>query len=146
MPCSFTITALLWLRRAGQVPIRRSKPNKIPHDRREAPPLPLWRVTQRERRILPLSASQLQIIVLECFLTSFSDLQRINASSCVFDGFSLLGLLDPSPGLALFPLVLFADFLCFKHGKFDVSVVFHLVFLWPGNSWHVVPLRVAAQP
>ncbi|CAE7194755.1 unnamed protein product [Symbiodinium sp. CCMP2592] len=68
---------------------------KLPRDRRESLPLPLFALVQWERRILQRSTSLVDVVLLGAFLVTcwsslrFADSQRIEWSSCAFDVVSL---------------------------------------------------------
>ena len=71
---------------------------KIPRDRREAPPLPLWILVQWERRILMSACSTSEIVLLGSFLLMawtrlrFSDAQRIEMARMVLTDSDLRGI------------------------------------------------------
>eukprot|EP00438_Fugacium_kawagutii_P025668 Skav205813 [mRNA] locus=scaffold307:416060:417427:+ [translate_table: standard] len=104
--CTSTLKALKWLHRMADVPCLSSVDSplvhsfltqKIPHDRKQAPPLPLWTITQWERRVLMSSCPLMEVIILGSFLVMFwaslrfSDAQRIALVSLVFSDENLRG-------------------------------------------------------
>eukprot|EP00435_Cladocopium_sp_Y103_P038388 s2040_g10.t1 len=106
--CASTIKALRWLHRvAGVSPLQVVHSaminsfliQKIPRDRKEAPPLPLWLLVQWERRVLMSSCSILEIILLGSFLLMawaslrFSDAQRIEMTRMVLTDGELRGVI-----------------------------------------------------
>ena len=97
--CASTLKALRWLyKHAGVMSLECANSTlaqsflsqKIPKDKREAPPLPLWVLVQWERRILQSTSSNLEVLILGSFLfmvfsgLRFADLQRVNLHSLVF--------------------------------------------------------------
>ena len=72
---------------------------KIPRDRKEAPPLPLWILVQWERRILMSACTISEIIMLGNFLLMawaslrFSDAQRIEMARMVLSTTDLRGII-----------------------------------------------------
>eukprot|EP00435_Cladocopium_sp_Y103_P040823 s1556_g11.t1 len=106
--CAATIKALRWLHRVAGVSILQLVHSaminsflvqKIPRDRKEAPPLPLWLLVQWERRILMSSCSTPEIILLGSFLLMawaslrFSDAQRIEMHRMVLTASELRGII-----------------------------------------------------
>ena len=71
---------------------------KLPVDRAEAVPIPLWCIIQWEKRLLTSSCPEHMILILGFFLfliwgsLRFSDAQRINLRSLVYNGENLRGL------------------------------------------------------
>ena len=105
--CASTIKALRWLHRAAGVTILQVVHSaminsfliqKIPRDRKEAPPLPLWLLVQWERRILMSACSTSEILLLGSFLLMawaslrFSDAQRIEMARMVLTETDLRGI------------------------------------------------------
>ena len=105
--CSSTIKALRWLHRVAEVPCLSRAYNsmvssfmvsKIPRDKKEAPPLPLYVVIQWERRILQSQSSVFEVLILGSFLFQlwsglrFADMQRLTLASLVYDTMELRGL------------------------------------------------------
>ena len=105
--CISSIKALRWLHRIADAPalsaihtplVQSFLVRRIPRDRKEAPPLPLWVLTQWERRILMSSCPALQVIILGSFLLMawaslrFSDAQRVDLNKLVFSDHDLRGL------------------------------------------------------
>eukprot|EP00435_Cladocopium_sp_Y103_P070303 s255_g35.t1 len=106
--CAATIKALRWLHRVAGVSILQLVHSaminsflvqKIPRDRKEAPPLPLWLLVQWERRILMSSCSTPEVILLGSFLLMawaslrFSDAQRIEMHRMVLTDGELRGVI-----------------------------------------------------
>ena len=106
--CASTIKALRWLHRVAGVPILQVVHSaminsfliqKIPRDRKEAPPLPLWILVQWERRILMSACTISEIIMLGSFLLMawaslrFSDAQRIEMARMVLSTTDLRGII-----------------------------------------------------
>eukprot|EP00435_Cladocopium_sp_Y103_P007822 s1338_g2.t1 len=106
--CASTIKALRWLYRVANVSslqvvhsamIQSFLIQKIPRDRKEAPPLPLWLLVQWERRILMSSCSIPEILLLGSFLLMawaslrFSDAQRIEMARMVLTDGELRGVI-----------------------------------------------------
>ena len=102
-----TIKALRWLQRTADVsvlqPIHSTLvqsfvTRKVPKDKREAPPLPLWVLLQWERRILMSSCPVAQVIILGSFLVMawaslrFSDCQRVELQKLVLSSTDLRGI------------------------------------------------------
>jgi hypothetical protein len=105
--CSVTIKALRWafkslgvqhFRHAYGHLISSFEKQKIPSDRRESLPFPLYVIMKWERRILQSQASQKEVIILGGLLMlcwsglRFSDLQRSHLASWQLDPTSLRGL------------------------------------------------------
>ena len=71
---------------------------KLPVDRAESVPIPLWCIIQWEKRVLTSSCPEPMILVLGFFLVliwgslRFSDAQRIDLRSLVYNGENLRGL------------------------------------------------------
>ena len=63
---------------------------KMPRDRKQAPPLPLWILVQWERRVLMSNCSTNETIVLGAFLLMawgslrFSDAQRMDLGKLIY--------------------------------------------------------------
>ena len=106
--CASTIKALRWLHRVAGVSslqvvhsamINSFLIQKIPRDRKEAPPLPLWLLVQWERRVLMSSCSIPEVLLLGSFLLMawaslrFSDAQRIELNRMVLTGSELRGVI-----------------------------------------------------
>eukprot|EP00435_Cladocopium_sp_Y103_P033279 s1740_g8.t1 len=106
--CASTIKALRWLYRVAGVStlqvvhsamIQSFLIQKIPRDRKEAPPLPLWLLVQWERRILMSSCSIPEIVLLGSFLLMawaslrFSDAQRVEMAKMVLTASELRGVI-----------------------------------------------------
>ena len=102
-----TIKALKWLFRAADIPalsavqsalIHSFLTSRIPKDRREAPPLPLWVLAQWERRVLMSSCPTHEVIILGAFLIMawaslrFSDAQRMDIDKVVLADTNLRGV------------------------------------------------------
>ena len=101
------IKAVRWMTKVADIPslqdivygsiISSYLRSKIPRGRREAVPLALFIVLQSERRVLQTGCPMRDVILLGGFLAClyaslrFSDLQRINWSSIVFDYRTLRG-------------------------------------------------------
>ena len=105
--CASTIKALRWLHRTAGVTILQVVHSaminsfliqKIPRDRKEAPPMPLWILVQWERRILMSACSTSEILLLGSFLLMawaslrFSDAQRIEMGRMVLTETDLRGI------------------------------------------------------
>ena len=105
--CASTIKALKWLFRVADIPalsavqsalIHSFLTSRIPKDRREAPPLPLWVLAQWERRVLMSSCPTHEVIILGAFLIMawaslrFSDAQRMDIDKVVLSDTNLRGV------------------------------------------------------
>ena len=71
---------------------------RIPRDRSESVPIPLWCVVQWEKRVLTSACPEHMVLILGFFLVliwgslRFSDAQRVDLRSLVYDGENLRGL------------------------------------------------------
>ena len=105
--CASTIKALRWLHRVAGVSILQVVYpaminsfliQKIPRDRKEAPPLPLWILVQWERRALMSACSTSETVLLGSFLLMawaslrFSDAQRTEMARMVLTAIDLRGM------------------------------------------------------
>ena len=102
-----TIKALRWLYKVADVQslnavnsslVSSFLTRKVPKDRKQAPPLPLWILVQWGRRILMSSCPTLEVVLLGAFLTMawaslrFSDVQRLDMHKVIYHGNTLRGL------------------------------------------------------
>ena len=105
--CSSTIKALRWLHRVAEVQclacayssmVSSFMGSKIPKDKKEAPPLPLYVVAQWERRMLQSQSTTFEMLILGAFLFQlwsglrFADMQRLTLTSLVYDSSELRGM------------------------------------------------------
>ena len=102
-----TIKALRWLHKVADVPslnavnsslVSSFLTRKIPKDRKQAPPLPLWILVQWERRILMSRCPTMEVLLLGSFLIMawaslrFSDVQRLDMKKVIYHDHTLRGL------------------------------------------------------
>ena len=106
--CSSVIKALRWLVKAADVGclqvihsniIGSFLNQKIPRDRKQAPPLPLWTLVQWERRILMAQCTVTETILLGTFLVMawgslrFSDAQRMDLQKIIYQDATMRGII-----------------------------------------------------
>ena len=106
--CSSVIKALRWLVKSAEVGclqvvhsvlIGTFLNQKIPRDRKQAPPLPLWALVQWERRILMSNCTVLEVILLGTFLVMawgslrFSDAQRMDLHKIIYHAETMRGVI-----------------------------------------------------
>ena len=106
--CSSVIKALRWLVKAADVGclqvihsniIGSFLNQKIPRDRKQAPPLPLWTLVQWERRILMAQCTVTETILLGTFLVMawgslrFSDAQRMDLQNIIYQDATMRGII-----------------------------------------------------
>ena len=106
--CSSVIKALRWLVKSAEVGclqvvhsvlIGTFLNQKIPRDRKQAPPLPLWALVQWERRILMSNCTVLEVILLGTFLVMawgslrFSDAQRMDLQKIIYHAETMRGVI-----------------------------------------------------
>ena len=104
---NFTLKALRWFRKIAGIscldivfsPLADSFLKvRLPTDKKEAPPLPLWILFHWEKRILFSQSSIFEVIMLGSFLfmtwssLRFSDVQRLNIESLVLNDVELRGM------------------------------------------------------
>ena len=102
-----TIKALRWLHKVADVPslnavnsslVSSFLTRKIPKDRKQAPPLPLWILVQWERRILMSRCPTMEVLLLGSFLIMawaslrFLDVQRLDMKKVIYHDHTLRGL------------------------------------------------------
>ena len=106
--CSSVIKALRWLLKSAEVGclqvvhsvlIGTFLNQKVPRDRKQAPPLPLWALVQWERRVLMSNCTVLEIILLGTFLLMawgslrFSDAQRLDLQKIIYHDGTMRGVI-----------------------------------------------------
>ena len=106
--CSSVIKALRWLLKSAEVGclqvvhsvlIGTFLNQKVPRDRKQAPPLPLWALVQGERRVLMSNCTVLEIILLGTFLLMawgslrFSDAQRLDLQKIIYHDGTMRGVI-----------------------------------------------------
>ncbi|CAL1138035.1 unnamed protein product [Cladocopium goreaui] len=106
--CSSVIKALRWLLKSAEVGclqvvhsvlIGTFLNQKVPKDRKQAPPLPLWALVQWERRVLMSNCTVLEIILLGTFLLMawgslrFSDAQRLDLQKIIYHDGTMRGVI-----------------------------------------------------
>ncbi|CAL1142863.1 unnamed protein product [Cladocopium goreaui] len=106
--CSSVIKALRWLLKSAEVGclqvvhsvlIGTFLNQKVPRDRKQAPPLPLWAFVQWERRVLMSNCTVLEIILLGTFLLMawgslrFSDAQRLDLQKIIYHDGTMRGVI-----------------------------------------------------
>ncbi|CAL1165786.1 unnamed protein product [Cladocopium goreaui] len=106
--CSSVIKALRWLLKSAEVGclqvvhsvlIGTFLNQKVPRDRKQAPPLPLWALVQWERRVLMSNCTVLETILLGTFLLMawgslrFSDAQRLDLQKIIYHDGTMRGVI-----------------------------------------------------
>ncbi|CAL1144831.1 unnamed protein product [Cladocopium goreaui] len=106
--CSSVIKALRWLLKSAEVGclqvvhsvlIGTFLNQKVPRDRKQAPPLPLWALVQWERRVLMSNCTVLEIILLGTSLLMawgslrFSDAQRLDLQKIIYHDGTMRGVI-----------------------------------------------------
>ena len=106
--CSSVIKALRWLVKSAEVGCLQAVSSvligtflnqKIPRDRKRAPPLPLWTLVQWERRILISNCTLVEVILLGTFLIMawgflrFSDAQRSDLQKIIYHDDTMRGVI-----------------------------------------------------